>query len=190
MKQVRQGILWCKIKAKDNVFIIINIHAPNVKQAAFLSKLNEITANEKDRKHLLVVGDFNAQLGINDMNQEDEKWIGKMIGHDKCNDNGETFKIFLHTAKLKNVSSKIGMGTEITWRSGSRCSQIDHILSPTMTDFKIKYIRGNWTHLNTDHKLITIGIKFEKIVRNTNERNEPTKINLELLKDNKIKEKY
>lgn len=52
MKQVRQGILWCKIKSKDNVFIIINIHAPNVKQAAFLSKLNEITANEKDRKHL------------------------------------------------------------------------------------------------------------------------------------------
>lgn len=67
---------------------------------------------------------------------------------------------------MKNVSSKIGKGTEMTWKCGDRQSQIDHILMPTMTDFVIKYIRGNWTHSNSDHKLLTIGIKFEKLVKN------------------------
>lgn len=77
VKIVRKGIMWSKIRVNGNVLIIINIHAPNKKQSNVLSKLSSLTGGEKDRRHLILVGDFNAQLGWNDLGKEDEKWIGK-----------------------------------------------------------------------------------------------------------------
>ena len=79
------------------------------------------------RDKLLIVGNWNAQIGKNSITEEDQKLIGKELGFEKCNENGEEFKMFLHIHNVINISSKIGVGTKVTWRSGRRESQIDHV---------------------------------------------------------------
>lgn len=186
VKERKKGILWAKLIINGVKLIVINVHAPNKNQKTFLSNLNEIVSRERDRKSLIVLGDFNAQIGSEDLRPEDKVWIGSKLYHELCNENGELLKCFLHLSKLKNVSSKIGKDIETTRRSkpkGGIYSQIDHVLVPQFTTFKIRYVKGFWTeNLETDHKMIVVGLVLSNATKVVKSDKEPTKVNIELLK--------
>ncbi|GBP07943.1 hypothetical protein EVAR_78090_1 [Eumeta japonica] len=59
------------------------------------------------------------------------------------------------------VPVKISLSTwgrrscKVTWRSGQRSSQIDHIITESYNGAKFEYIKGYWTNkANSDHKII------------------------------------
>ncbi|GBP30710.1 hypothetical protein EVAR_75934_1 [Eumeta japonica] len=44
---------------------------------------------------------------------------------------------------------------KVTWRSGQRSSQIDHIITESYNTAKLEYIKGYWAkEVNSDHKII------------------------------------
>lgn len=190
IKISKNNMMWCKLSVRGNRLILINVHAPNVKQNTFLSNLQSLVSNQRYFKNLIVLGDFNAQLGLKDLSKEDEKYIGKELGHDVSNANGDMLKLFLHTSKLRNMSSKIGRNVKITWKCKDKQSQIDHVLAPQFNSYKIRFIKGFWTQVKTDHKMLQIGIIFSERNEKFAKVKEPTKICVELLKNPGTRKKF
>lgn len=124
------------------------------------TKLSHRTTNGfSEQTRIIILGDFNAQIGSRDLTDIDHQFIGPNLYNDICNDNGEELKQLVHANSLsdKNKWCK-SPSVQITWSNNKYHSQIDHILcnSPTI---KFRQIFGNRIHLvSTNHKLISTDI--------------------------------
>lgn len=142
--------------------ILVNVHGPNKKAHNFFSNLSTKIDKDHIKSKLILLGDWNAQIGKEALEVGDEKYVGKKLGFEECNENGEDFKIFLQIHQLQNLSSKIGVNTEVTWKSGNRKSQIDHVVKAVSSSIRIRFIKGFWTTVNTDHKLILMDVVLKE----------------------------
>ncbi|XP_058827778.1 uncharacterized protein LOC131687699 [Topomyia yanbarensis] len=170
--------------------VLVNVHGPNKKAFNFLSSIGAIV----DRNHLgdklLVVGDWNAQIGKDSVTEEDSRCIGKELGFNNRNDNGEEYNMFLHIHKLINISSMIGVKVRSTWRVRDKESQIDHIVKPVDGKVGIRYIRGIWTRINTDHKLLLAGVRLPKMIKKQSKEKNLVVLDASALKEKQIKKRY
>lgn len=177
------------LTTKGKKIVLINVHSPNKKGYVFYSKLGNIIDRNHLRENLLMLGDWNAQIGRDSVTPEEKGNVGEKLGFAKSNENGEDFKMFTIMHKIKIVSSEIGINTETTWRSGKKESQIDHVLRPLEGSIEIRYIKGFWTRIETDHKMLITAVRTRE---KESKKKEKKKIQLdpEILKYDCIKEKY
>lgn len=125
------------------------------KTGLFFSKPSNIVGEEHLWKNIIILENWNAQIGKNSLTDEYIKIVGNKLGFDICNENGEEFIMFLHINKLYNISTKIGTN----WWSGERKSQIDHVVKAVESKINIRFIKGYKTKIETDHKLLIAAIK-------------------------------
>lgn len=114
----------------------------------------------KFKNRVILLGDWNAQIGFDSLDDEDFSFLGNELGFAHCNENGEEFKIFLQVNDLINISSKIGFNVKVTWKNKNRESQIDHVLISKLHDIRVRYVKGRWTNIKTDHKLLVAGVEI------------------------------
>ncbi|XP_058449213.1 uncharacterized protein LOC131429181 [Malaya genurostris] len=163
LQQYGKAILSAKIQTTENQeLIIINVHGPNKGAGSFFNRLGQLIDKDFIRENAIILGDWNAQIGIGSLTAEDSTVIGKELGFEKDNENGEEFKMFLHIHKMNNISSRIGVNTKVTWWRGQNKSQIDHVVKATQGAVCFRFIKGFKTKLNTDHKLIVTEIVVNK----------------------------
>ena len=120
-----------------------------------------MNGNPKKQK-IIILGDFNSQIGKTDREKDDYELFGNCIGHEKSNENGECMKMFLKIHRIRISSMNQNKISMTTWSNGSAESQIDHVVTDSTSDFIIKFIRAKLTSIRTDHKLIIMGLSLEK----------------------------
>lgn len=188
-KEIGKYGLSISLLSKGRKIILINVHGPNKNGYIFYSSLGKLISQDHLRSNLIMVGDWNAQIGKDSVMPEDAECIGNRLGFSNNNDNGEEFKMFLTIHKIKNMSTVIGKNTDITWKSGKKESQIDHVLKPREGKIEIRFIKGYWTGINTDHKMIVTGIRTRE-KENKEKGKKKIPIDASVLKYDTIKEKY
>lgn len=108
--KVSENIAGCHIKTGKHSIYFINVYMPGDKRSA----------NEFDKfgtyltillllLFTIVVGDFNAHVGIKDLTPGDAKLIGKNLFHEKNNDNGTDLKnlLYLTQFNLKKLPNAV-----------------------------------------------------------------------------------
>lgn len=173
---------------KIGKIILVNVHSPNKSVGNFLSDVGSLIGKDHIRNKLLLLGDFNAQIGREDVDEEDRDVVGDKLGFERSNDNGEEFKMFLKIHKLINISSKVGENTNVTWKSGIKESQIDHVLISKDSALRVRFIRGFWPNIKTDHKLLIVGLCYDG--KKVSQRKQKRKLDCTALKYEVIKKKY
>lgn len=155
--KVSGNIFHCSFEWMNQTVNILNVYMPSSSTSDFIDL--GAYALKLNLNNVLVLEDFNAHIGRNDRTESDSMLVGNNLYHDKCNENGEDLKKILHATRYKLKSSFEKSGSLlITWHSGMRQSQIDHVLLSPMTAFDCCYMSGSWTELRTDHKLIICDI--------------------------------
>jgi Endonuclease-reverse transcriptase len=122
---------------------------------------------------LVVCGDFNAHFGdISNL-----PMIGSVLHQSPSNSNGQELLLMMEELELEALTTKDHNSTTLTWVSGGRSSQIDHVILPqSFAQFTSK-IRGELTKFPTDHKLISFKVSI-------------LPLNLSLLSVEHIQEKF
>lgn len=128
------------------------------------SLIRELKVNDD----VLVAGDFNAHFGL-DKKGEYTQVIGDVLYHDSTNENGEDILQMCVDNDLLALTTIKHHSTQITWNSGGRSSQIDHILKPRFASYRISSLHAFWTKYPTDHKLVLCTLNMAQNI-NVNER--------------------
>lgn len=145
--------------------IIINVHAPNKTSASYLGRIGTILGRYQKEK-ILLVGDFNSHLAYEDSSQNEKHLLGKISCHEKTNGNGEQLKFFLTRHELCVRTMQSNNSLNWTWTNGTKCSQLDHVITPATSNYYVKALKGRMElSVNTDHKLITWSIGPNRHVR-------------------------
>ena len=169
---------------KEETWTIIQAYAPTesnkkedtIKTEHFYKDLQSTL--QISSKNLIVMGDFNAQIGT--CNTGEEYIIGKH-GHGQRSENGQRLVTFAMENKLSILNSfyKKKKSRKWTWMSpnGMHMNEIDFILTNNRKAFKDVNIVGQ-LNFNTDHRMIrTIlsGIRMQKRKHiNNNNKYKPT----------------
>lgn len=146
----------------DESWLIINVHAPNANANSFFAALGAYINSHPRKEKMIILGDFNSQIGKEDIDDDDMERLGIHIGHRITNENGDYMKIFLKIHNLNVTSMRFDKSLLYTWTNGSKTSQIDHILLDDNTIVKVKYIKARWTTIQTDHKMLMLGIQAKQ----------------------------
>lgn len=91
--------------------VFINVHMPSdtttLRGFSDFHHLHNFLHTRKNET-TIILGDFNAHLGIHDLTEADKKYVGPSLYHDQCNDNGLELKNVLHMGKysVKNTWSQ------------------------------------------------------------------------------------
>lgn len=173
-----------------NIYVI-TAHVPqNSSQAtyAFSDILYFIKKKPKNCK-MAILGDFNAHVGYLDIKDlRDSEQVGKKILHMNSNKNGEILIDIMRREKLKLNTSFCRNSCLKTWKSGTKKSQIDHILTLMNEKPTIEDIKGIPFNKTSDHKLIIGKIKLLESKSNKNttrNENPPENIQQDKKKSNK-----
>lgn len=113
----------------------------------------------KDPRSLIIAGDFNSQLGFIDPTTDESALIGKFVGHDLFNENGQQMRFFLNLHSFSARSTQSNPSFKTTWRCGDRYSQIDHILTHRSSFLYLNRMQcGEPQNVSTDHKILLANI--------------------------------
>lgn len=128
-----------------------------------------ISLPEQLRNNVIMAGDMNAHIGIQDLTEVDKAMIGRNLHHQQCNANGFELKSFLQGARMKNyLTFSQSSSVKITWTNGKSMSQLDHILMTHMNFMKAPRIRAFYdTTVNSDHKMIECVIRHDHEAQHT-----------------------
>lgn len=158
---------WDK-SVKTTITLIVS-HVPSQgdnRMSAVFKEIATVLGGCILKSNLILLGDFNAHIGKNNITADELQFIGRNLYHNNNNENGEFLKILaaqhslvIHTTK----SSKRYNGSPITWSNGRSASQIDHILMRKSTELQVAYAWGKWVKYRTDHKLIAVKIKLNTV---------------------------
>lgn len=106
--------------------------------------------------HILLCGDFNSHFG--DIVQP--PLLGPILHSSPLNSNGQDMLYMMEELELEALTTKYDYSTRITWRVGTKTSQIDHLIIPQTSTVIATQVRGQWTKFPTDHKLISCRLTF------------------------------
>lgn len=56
------------------------------------------------------------------------------------------------------ISMRFEESILVTWSNGCSSSQIDHAVITKETIIPIRFVRATWTTIQTDHKMLIVGI--------------------------------
>lgn len=108
---------------------------------------------QKPNTHTLVMGDFNAHVGIKDLTADYSKLIGKNLFHDLDNENGVELKNLLQlTGLILKSSFERSRSLTTTWKAGNRESQIDHVLLSKNNTLECSNMYAETNNIS-DHKI-------------------------------------
>jgi endonuclease/exonuclease/phosphatase family metal-dependent hydrolase len=125
-------------------------------------KLQEYLTTEEVGTETIILGDFNARIGTDDLTYEDRNYIGEQLYHKQTSTGGWLLKNLLHMQGLVLKNTFSGSRTvKITFSNGKSQSQIDHVLMKKNGALRIKKIRATWTTLS-DHKLLVVPLDERK----------------------------
>lgn len=107
-------------------------------------------------RNVVIVGDFNAHIGIRDRTDQDKGIFGNNLHHDICNANGLGLKSLLHGFRLKDqLTFSASSSVRVTWSNGRSMSQIDHVLMSRMEFMKLPRVKAFFDgELRSDHKMV------------------------------------
>lgn len=134
------------------------MHGPNQNNARFFSRLGTLLGELASLHQLIILGDFNSQLANVGLTEEEKQLIGTSVGHNSFNENGSQMRFFLGLHSLVARNTKAPSYFKVTWKSGDRHSQIDHILTHTHSKLYLKALRCIWPNLSTDHKMLLCNV--------------------------------
>lgn len=147
------------VQYHDCSLILCNIYMPNDGSTNAFSSyqllLDTIWGLRRQHPDTLILycGDFNAHLG-DDIMETTSRLTGRYLYHEESNENGEWLYFIMQSHKLVSCSTIFDSSTLITWYSGERHSQLDHVLIPQENLHQVTAYRGSWIEIS-DHKLIT-----------------------------------
>ncbi|XP_015371362.1 PREDICTED: craniofacial development protein 2-like [Diuraphis noxia] len=194
---VSERIAVLRVDTKPLNIVLVCTHAPtdtrdeDIKDA-FYEELAHTYDNIPGNVIKLVIGDLNAKCG---REIQFNPTLGNESLHEKSNGNGLRL-IFFAAAKNMTISSTTFPHKAIhkaTWKSpdGITTNQIDHILIQKRFRSCIKDIRSyRGADCDTDHFLVVAKFEIKLQSRKQLEKRNSRKINLEMLKDEEIQQKY
>lgn len=194
---VSERIAVLRVDTKPLNIVLVCAHAPtetgdeDIKDA-FYEELAHTYDNLPGNVIKLVIGNLNANCGIEIIFNPT---IGSESLHETSNVNGLRL-IFFAAAKNMAISSTTFLHKTIhkaTWKSpdGITTNQIDHLFIQKRFRSFIKYIRSyRGTECDTDHFLVVAKFELKLQSRKQLEKGNSRKINLEMLKDEEIQQKY
>jgi len=173
------------------------------KRERFYDDLEHLTNKFKTNENVIITGDFNAKTGSAYKIYSNN--MGK-FGKGVVNNNGEALLDFANRTEftLANTMFQHKMAHRATWicperintsnNNKIRTNQIDYILIRNKMKKSIQDARsyhGIWT--DTDHRMVIMNIKNEKIYNKKTYRNLKTRtgnFNLEKLNDRIVEQEY
>lgn len=195
-KAINGRISYIQVENKQANFSIINVYAPTEKaeeqeKTEFYEKLEETCENIPKNDILILIGDFNAQIGIEEQNKN---VAGRETIHNKTNDNGEKLcnlaaitNTFIMSTKFKHKRHH-----KITWMipGSTEGNQIDHVMISRKWEKIVHDVRTyRGANVDSDHFLIIAKVKM-KIIRNSKQPTIIKRWNLEKLKGLETKQEY
>ncbi|CAK1595505.1 unnamed protein product [Parnassius mnemosyne] len=168
----RLAILNVKLPGYKKPWSIIQAYAPTENSdlsvlEAFYYKISLAIKNNTD-KHIILMGDFNAQIGARQNNSE---YVLGKFGHGKRSRNGQKLVEFLmeHNLSALNTNFNKNKYNKWTWISpdGSYKNEIDYIITNYPRAFTDTTVISN-LNFNTNHRMVRCSLrKFQtKISRN------------------------
>jgi len=163
--ELSTNILMLEVQQQSSRTTFINVHIPASGHAEFNILCDFVTTHTGSKG--IILGDFNAHLGVHDLTLSDRTYVGPRLHHDLWNDNGEELKTLMHLGHFaaKNTWSKYP-SVLTTWTNSKWSSQIDHLLCNS-TSISFHRVIATWVHtVATDHALLSA----ELIVRNKDDK--------------------
>lgn len=105
------------------------------------------------------MGDMNAHFGLS-CHVDYPLNFGKVLLHELTNENGQDVLQLCLDNDLLALTTIKHYSSRLTWHSGGRSSQIDHILKPRRATYQVDHLRAKWTKYPSDHKLITCTLRM------------------------------
>jgi exonuclease III len=136
-------------------FIIINFYSyceGDPLSSLEYSNLQQLIKKFINKSEVLILGDFNAHIGAEDIS-EDDQLIGTKLYHLHTNTNGENLLRLIRYLKLEVLTTKRHK-TLVTWSNGTLSSQLDHLLVPITSKYQVHLVTGHFVTALSDHKLI------------------------------------
>ena len=159
------------MKSGNKAYTLINVHAPtnhhnkiDPKTVENFWETLEETTNKIPKHHVkILLGDFNAQLGIE---RKFRDITGPHTKHKRTNQNGEMLINFCRIFGLKIMSTQFQKPAHklTTWRSPSFRQgeyQIDHVAISKENSKEILNVRARKGAFESDHYLLQIKAKFQ-----------------------------
>jgi len=163
-----ERLCWLQIECKWINVSLINCYAPaeekeNIIKEEFYSQLDMIYDNIPRRIQKIILGDFNAKVGREDVFRPT---IGRENLHEESNDNGVRL-VTLATSKEMVISSTCYSHKNIhkqTWTSpgGTTHNQIDHVVVDNQIKHWIQDVRScREVGSHSDHFLVRAIIRVK-----------------------------
>lgn len=157
-------------KSTNKIYTIVNAHAPinkenrtnSEKVELFWDKLDDVLQNIPDKHNIILLGDFNAQIG---KEKKFRKVVGKYPAHKRTNKNGERLIEICqsHNLILKSTTFKKRPQKQKTWVSPNPHMgefQLDHVAIKRIWQKEIQNVKVlKSANLDSDHYLTKIKFK-------------------------------
>lgn len=160
----RTAILNIKVPSFKKTWTIIQAYAPTeqedeFKHESFYNNLSQAIISNYSKNIIILMGDFNAQVGIK---QCKEEYVLGNFGYGKRSKNGQRLVEFLleHNLTLLNSIFKKNKSNKWTWISpgGNHRNEIDYIISSHPNLFTNTAVISK-LNFNTDHRMVRASLK-------------------------------
>lgn len=189
----------CKIRIKGRFYnySIINVHCPHEgrpddEKEAFYTQLEDVYESCSQRDIKIVIGDFNAQVGREDMYKS---VVGPHSLHAVTNDNGQRCINFAASQGMVVRSTYFPRKRihKVTWRSpdNNTENQIDHVLIDRRFFSDIINVRTHrGANIDSDHYLVAISMRSKLSSVYSIRQSRIPRLNLKQLKNPAVAEEY
>ena len=169
-------LLKLRLKIAGRLFSVISVYAPtfqcsDVEKEGFYDNLGAMLKSTNSRDELVVMGDFNARVGIQDLAESEQSGIqlrdpvGR-FGLPEVNDNGGLLLEFCasqHKHNLRIMSTCFQHKHYGTWYhpSSRKWFQIDHVICSRRTGGLVQDVQvmPGYAH-ETDHRCVKLKLRI------------------------------
>lgn len=196
-KAIDKRLSLVRLRGRFYNISILSVHAPtenktNDEKESFYAKLDDILNSIPQNDAVVLMGDFNAQVG---RNLSSDRFIGRYSLHAETNDNGQRLANFAISNGLVLASTYFQRKPchQVTWVSpgGDTQTQIDHILVSARhfsSILKVRSFRG--ADIGSDHYLVGVRCRWKISKYLSTSLRKPRRFNIRKFKDPSIRHAY